>query len=771
MAWSAMLTRSRRSVFLCLALLTILCGAGLHRLRLDDRLRNLFRSQSPAYALLTQVEDRFGADDNDVLLLVESDRHLINAAGVAGLHALVNELSESPEVQSVRSVLDAHGTRRVGRFLLPLIPGPDARAERYARARREAKEHPLVNGNFLSDDGKATLVVATLGGDATAMSELIPRLRRMEKVIQPIAAKHQLRVGVTGVPSLRSEMTSQLQNSQWKFALATLALSALAALAFYRSWASLLISGIGPVMGLVCTLGLLGWLGIPITPITSIVPPLVFVVGMTDSVHLLFHIQGELRAGRSRREAAMRTMHEMWKPCGLTSLTTSLGFATLMLTPMESVRVFGLACAVGAAMNFVTVMLSAPLLATTFLGKHLCRHAPGQRLADGLADLVRRRHREISFVGAGFTAALLPCWLWLAPDNRASEFLPQGSHAAEVLRRTEAKLGGALQAQVLVQWPDGAEAADIVQALESVEQAMRALPSAGQPVSLASLLKSLPTESGTLNEQLEIFNSLPEKATASLLDISSGSALVRVGMADTGAAANEPGFRAVESQLTTLQASRPGWTFELTGTTVVSYRTANRMIHELSTSLLIAGALIFLCLLALFRSLRLGLIAVLPNLLPLAATAATLYVTTGVIQYTAVMALTIGIALAVDDTIQFMSRFQQELRNGADIEQATDRSLRRVGAVLIVSSIIMLCGFSSLLWCALPPIRLFGGLSCVLIVAALAGDALILPAMVRTFGAARAPVAERWASTGAKAPGSFRPSARLALNAVSDPAP
>ena len=769
MAWSALLTRSRRSVFLCLLLLTIVCGAGLPQLKLDDRLRNLFRSQSPAYALLTEVEQRFGADDNDVLLLVESKEHLVSANGIGGLHAIVRHLQDAPDVKSVRSVLDAHGMRRAGRFLLPLLPGPDASEERYARARQEVKQHALVHGNFLSADGRATLIVATLGGDAASMSKLTPRLERIEDAIQPIANQHHLTLGVTGVPSLRSEMTSQLEQSQWKFALATLVLSSLAALAFYRSWASLLISGIGPVMGLVCTMGLLGWLNIPITPITSIVPPLVFVVGMTDSVHLLFHIQGELRAGRSRREAAMRTMHEMWKPCGLTSLTTSFGFATLMITPMESVRVFGLACALGAAMNFVTVMLCAPLLATTFLGKHISRRAPGQRLADALANFVGRRHYEISFVGAALTAALLPCWLWLVPDNRASEFLPQDSKAVQVLRQTEEKLGGALQAQVMVQWPDSTEAAEIVAALEEAEQALGALPSAAKPVSLASLLKSLPTESNTLDEQLEVFAELPAEATASLLDIESGSALVRAGMTDTGAAANESGFRSVESQLAALEVNHPGWKFQLTGTTVVSYRTANRMIHELSTSLLIAGALIFLCLLVLFRSMRLGIIAVLPNLLPLAATAATLYFTTGVIQYTAVMALTIGIALAVDDTIQFMSRFQQELREGADVHQAADRSLRRVGAVLIVSSIIMLCGFSSLLWCALPPIQLFGALSSVLIVAALAGDALLLPAMVRTFATAKAPAEESWRAEESAA--ANYPAAQLILNTVSDRAP
>ena len=562
---------------------------------------------------------------------------------------------------------------------------------------------------------------------------LQPRLNQLESGLASLAAQHGLSIGVTGVPALRSDMTAQIGASQWKFALATLVLSSLAALGFYRSWASLLISGIGPVMGLICTMGLLGWMGVPITPITSIVPPLVFVVGMTDSVHLLFHIQGELRAGRCRREASIRTMHEMWKPCGLTSLTTSIGFATLMFTPMEAVRTFGMACALGAAMNFVTVMLCAPLLATTFLGRRLSKHAPGERIADGLVNLVRRRRQWFVAGGALTTACLIPCWFWLTPDNRASEFLPSSSEAARVLRKTEQAMGGALQAQVLVEWPQETTAEEIVHQLEHVEHAMQSLHGASAPVSLATVLKSLPTESGTLAEQLEVFAELPESATRSLLDVDSNSTLVRASMKDSGAAASEPGFRSVEAQLAALESQSPGWRFRLTGTTVVSYRTANLMIGELSTSLLIAGGMIFLCLLGLFRSWKLGLIALIPNLFPLAATAATLYFTTGVIQYTAVMALTIGIALAVDDTIQFISRYQQERESGASVEAAAEQSLRRVGAVLVVSSVIMLCGFSSLLFCALPPIQLFGGLSCVLILAALGGDALMLPAMVCVF--------------------------------------
>ena len=171
--------------------------------------------------------------------------------------------------------------------------------------------------------------------------------------------------------------------------------------------------------------------------------------------------------------------------------------------------------------------------------------------------------------------------------------------------------------------------------------------------------------------------------------------------------------------------------FTVTGTTAVSYRTGNHMIAELTSSLLLAAGLIFVSLAVIFRSLRLALAALIPNLLPFGAASTALYFTTGSIQYTAVMALTIGIALAVDDTIQFLSRFQRERRDGASVAAASQQALERVGAVLVVSSVIMLCGFASLLCCSLPPIRLFGAIASVLIFTALIGDALVLPAMVR----------------------------------------
>ncbi|MCA9178717.1 MAG: MMPL family transporter, partial [Planctomycetales bacterium] len=603
-------------VFLLLGLLTLVCGAGLKELRVDDRLRDLFRSQNDDYRQLEMLQARFGADDNDLLLLIESPSHLIDERGIAGLRATVDRLEQLPEIARVRSILDARGDRKVGRYILPLIPAGDADEQRLERARAEAAAHPLVQGQVLSADGRTSVMIATLSGDISSMAVLQPRLQRVRAAIDEVAREHQLQIGVTGVPALRSDMTEHIQRSQPTFAIATLVLSSLAALAFYRSWSALLISGIGPVLGLICTMGLLGWLGIPITPITSIVPPLVFVVGMTDSVHLLFHIQDELRRGRSHQEAAMNTFSEMWVPCGLTSLTTSMGFATLMLTPLEAVRTFGIACAIGTAMNFVTVMLSAPLLATTPLGRRLGLREPGSRFAAWLARLVDGRHRVLAVAGAVATAALLPCWLSLRADNRAGEFLPQNSDAARVLAATEQQLGGALQAQVMVQWSDDATAKEVVDTLRAVESEVAQLSFTSKPVSLATLLETLPTEHGTLEEQLETFDEIPEEATAGLVHFDSGSAIVRASMRDVGAAAALPELDRLEARLGELQRLHPGWVFTVTGTTAVSYRTGNHMIAELTSSLLLAAGLIFVSLAVIFRSLRLALAALIPNLLP-----------------------------------------------------------------------------------------------------------------------------------------------------------
>jgi len=134
-----------------------------------------------------------------------------------------------------------------------------------------------------------------------------------------------------------------------------------------------------------------------------------------------------------------------------------------------------------------------------------------------------------------------------------------------------------------------------------------------------------------------------------------------------------------------------------------------------------------------YRSLRIGLISVIPNLFPLAVTASLLVLLGRPLEITSVCAFTICLGIAVDDTIHFLSRFRYELAVDGDVNAAIQRSFVRVGTALILSSVVLVSGFGTVLTSQMPGHQVFAGMACATIAAALVGDLVILPAILACF--------------------------------------
>ena len=155
-----------------------------------------------------------------------------------------------------------------------------------------------------------------------------------------------------------------------------------------------------------------------------------------------------------------------------------------------------------------------------------------------------------------------------------------------------------------------------------------------------------------------------------------------------------------------------------------------RIIRDLTQSLILASIVIFAVMTCAFRSLTIGLIAAISNLFPLVATAAIRVWIDGSLDIASACAFTVSLGIAVDDTIHFVTRFQHERRRGADVAQAIHTSVRTVGSALVMTTVVMLAGMSTVLVCQLPSYRWFAAMSCSTIAAALLADLIMLPALM-----------------------------------------
>lgn len=721
---------------------------GLTRVGFDDLPLNIFRSNQADFELLQELFADFGSDDGDCIVVVESDQ-LFTPQGVSMLRSLTNEIKQIDEIESVRSMDDVVVVRP-GRPLESILPKKDAPPEEFAAAREEVLAHPMLGGHLVSKDGRTTLVIARIRGNSLPISEIKPAVTAVHEAIERIDGPDDFaRVRLTGVPPIRYEIFSSIRRDSFRFMLiGTFLAFIMATILFRRFWAVLTVA-IPPLLAAMWTVGMLGLVGEKFNVINTILPVLVMIVGFTDSVHLMFDVRHSLARGLSPMDAAKSAIEHLGIACALTSFTTAVGFASLMVTNVEVIRRLGMVCAGGAVLAFTSTIVLVPLLASSPIGRHLAYVPRGgsisqgvtsftggiRRLAEKAIDWVIAHAGFVTAVGVLSVAVLGSLITRLEPNNRLTESIPEHNESAQALFHLDREFGGMLPAVVLVDWDENLDIGsdEVLGTIAEVQDYVEQHPGANHPMSVLNLLESIPGPEGNLQARVPLLGVVPPEVVRRFVLPDRRRAAVVFYLKDVGTGVHEPTFHDVEDKIAELQAAHDGLQLNLTGTVVVASRNINQMITDLAKSLGLATVVIFGTMTVVFRSWKLGLISLLPNAFPLAATAACLVVVGRPLELTSVIVFSICLGIAVDDTIHVINRFQRELAIDNDVPAAIKRTFMAVGSALATTTVVLLVGFISVSMSEMPPSQIFAKLGSIAIFAALIGDLIFLPAMLVYF--------------------------------------
>ena len=732
-----------------------LAGWGGSRLEVDDQPTSIIRSDDAAFAQMEEVFEQFGSDDGACLLLLEG-ADPFSPEGVRGLRRLVDALEELDGiVTGAVSLLDMR--TRVG---LPLLPAADASPERFEEARAAAATHPLVAGKLLGSDGTTNLVVAQLADETLPVAELRRRVRAIEAVLagntagsaaddtagspadttggrEPGASAGRSpaapwRVSMTGVPPLRVQIFDAIRREQVVLSLLAGVVGAVISFAVFRRLGPVLITSAASLVSAWWALGVMGASGETINLLNAALPVLVLVIALTDGMHLMIAVLRRREEGAHPHRAGAHAIRSLGRACMLTSLTTAIGFASLAVSDIEVIRRFGLVFAGAVGLTFLAVITVVPLLGSAFLrrtpsGSAALQGAGLARPFELAARAVVGRSRLVTALGTAITVGMAAVSLQMVPDNRLTEAVPHDHAAARTLERLEAVFGGSVETSILVEFEDEQAGLD---AMVAVEERLAEEPFATGSLSIVDVLRSLPGGDEPRAAALEL---LPATATRSLLRRDLGRALIRFRVPDEGAAVAEPGYARIQDGLRTVEAAHPGVRLHLTGTGYVARTNVNVIIEDFALGLWVAALTIVFVLAAAFRSLRLGLLSVIPNAFPLAVAGSVLAGLGLELQVSSVLAFTVCLGIAVDDTIHLVSRYRAERLRGRPPEEAAVRAVTAVGRALVITTLVLVGGWGMLLLSEVPTTQLFGVIGLVGLTAALVGDLILLPAMLVAF--------------------------------------
>lgn len=729
---------AHRLTVACLLMFAVgLALIGVTRLKINDNVLDLFRSTEAREKFARLAPPAFGAGENDCVLVLDCEDYF-QQERIQQLRQVIDGIAAAPQVESVSSIFDVRGPRRVGRLLLPLVPATNVSPDRIARARRDALEHPLVRGHMLSPDGRTMVVVVRLKGSKLSVREIDAALQPVRAIMQTTLRDAGIQARLTGVPLVRSEVVRSIQRDQIVFDLLALVMCVGASVFLFRRVVPSMIVLCGGMLGMLFTLGGMGWLGLEINPFSSVITTLIPVIGLTDSVHVMYHVRRAVAGGVEPRAAAVKAAEEVWAACWLTAMTSAIGFGSLYLTNVTAVQQFGVIAAAGVIISFVAVLTAVPLMASAVPGAWLAltesesRRAWPERIVQSLTDFVMAYPRTLAVCGTLLTLALLPCWFLMRSDNRLLEYLPANSETHLALEDCEARIGGGLYLQVTMHWPAGRtfRSRDVLEQVREVHNVLSDHAAISGPLSVFSILQSLARDRDNPLASARDLDSVPDEVLARFVNQKERRAIVIAHMRDVGSSAANPELADIEQRLAVLAAENPGYEFQLSGPVLSVYESVGDMISNLAQSLGFAALSIFTSIAIFLRSLRLGLISILPNLLPMVAVAAFLVVFDRPLQFASVIVFNVCIGLATDDSIHFLHSFKQALRETGDTRKAVRQTMLNVGPAVLFTSIVFLAAFGPMMLSDMPPLRVFGGLACLAFASGLLGELLLHPALL-----------------------------------------
>jgi predicted RND superfamily exporter protein len=516
----------------------------------------------------------------------------------------------------------------------------------------------------------------------------------------------------------------------------------LIAVIFFRRVSFMIIAAGPPLVAMLWALGFLGWLDFRLNMFLNVMTPLIMVMAFSDSMQLTFAARDRLLRGETKFQAMRNAILVVGPACVLTSLAAGLSFVALLFSDSNLIRTFGAAGAMSAAIAFLAVILLVPLLGVLLLHneERFAAKVAGsdvavdtlRRFCDWIAGQMARRPLPYSLVSLVAVVGLTFFYAGLDPRYRLADQVPNKQQAVAASQSLDEKLTGANPIDVLIQFPKdkGLYDPETLATIAAVHSIVEGRAGVGNVWSIESLRRWLAekagiTDTASLKEYVDI---LPEALTRRFVSKEEDSVVVSGRVPDKDASQLLPLINELDHLVSQVRAEHPGYQVSVTGLSAIAARNSAAMIGKLSTGLTVEMGFVAILLGIAFRSFFVASVAVLPGLFPIVIAGAVLWVFGEGLQFASIVALTVAFGLGLSATIQYLNRLRLEYQPGEDPEIAVRRATALVGPALILTSLVLAFGLGVTIFSDLPSLRIFGWLGAFTLIAALAGDLVILPA-------------------------------------------
>ena len=701
--------------------------------------------------------DTFGEEGNLIIYGVK-DSLLFTPSNFSAWSILSKELGQAPEVDLTLSVGDLQKLKKrtdsIGFEMVPLVKDSILSEKQLKKLQYELFEKlPFYNGLVYSPDKKSVRTAVYLKKDIVNTPA---RKIFIEKVLIPKIAAFEKQTGMkvytSGMPYIRTLNSQNIIDEIGMFIGAAVLVTSIIFFFFFRSYRATFISMITVIIGVLWAFGILGLLKYEITVLTALIPPLIIVIGIPNCIFLINKYHQEIKQHGNQAKSLQRVIAKVGNATLMTNVTTASGFATFILTNSQLLKEFGIVASICIIAIFLLCLLIIPIVYSFMAvpkNKHL-NHLNKRwinRFVDWMENKVRHNRIAIYIISIGLLCVSIIGIYNIKISGSLVEDMPKKTEFFKSIRFFEKEYKGIMPLEILVDTKrkKGVMKLATLKRMNELQEYIEEFPEFSQSLSVVDLVKyskqayynGNPEYYQLPNSQERSFILSYAKSSTkdtnllkSYVDSTGQFARITTFMKDIGTER----FDRIEEDLKAKVLKifpQDRYNVSFTGKALLFQKGTKYLVKNLIISLSLAILLIALFMAWMFRSFRMILVSLIPNLLPLIITAGLMGFLGVPIKPSTILVFSIAFGISVDDTIHFLAKYRQELiANNWKIKKSVYAALRETGVSMFYTSIVLFFGFSVFTISSFGGTVALGALVSVTLVFAMLANLMLLPSLL-----------------------------------------
>ncbi|MFT6689082.1 MAG: putative RND superfamily exporter protein [Saprospiraceae bacterium] len=758
--WSAVarfILRNRPLILIIIAVITVFMSLQWKNMRFTYTEANLLPDEHQVNVEYNEFLSQFGEEGNLIILGVK-DSTLFTVSKLNQWNQLSKKIKKYNEVELVLSLNELKVLEKrkdsAAFNLVPFIKDSAFTSENIERYKYELfNKLPFYEGLIYSPSKKSIRTAIYLKKDIVnkperkdfIINDLIPLIKEFEN-------DTNLDVHTSGMPYIRTLNSQNIIDEIGLFIGAALFVTSIIFFFFFRSFRATFISMITVIIGVMWAFGILGLLHYEITVLTALIPPLIIVIGIPNCIFLINKYQQEIKLHGNQAKSLQRVITKVGNATLMTNLTTASGFATFILTNSKLLKEFGIVASINIIVIFLLSLLIIPIVYSYMpqpKNKHL-KHLNKKWIGTFVDWTVRmvKGHRIAIYIAAVFLLCISIIGIFnIKISGSIIEDMPKKTEFFSDIRFFEKEYEGIMPLEILIDTKrkKGVMKLATLKRMDELQNYLSDLPEFSKPLSVVELVKF--SKQAYYNNNPEYYQLPNSQERSFLLSYAKSSTndteLLKSYVDSTGQFARMTVFmkdtktdrfdRIEEDLKAKIDKIFPSdrYNVTLTGKALVFQKGTKYLVNNLIISLSLAIFLIALFMAWMFRSVKMILVSLIPNLLPLIITAGLMGIIGVPIKPSTILVFSIAFGISVDDTIHFLAKYRQELiANHWRIKKSVFAALRETGVSMFYTSIVLFFGFSVFAISSFGGTVALGILVSITLLFAMLSNLLLLPSLL-----------------------------------------